>query len=404
MDFISSILGILISSIHKFFYRKNFLYSRLKPKRHIVQWFLLIILRKNFKKYVQDLGLNPWKYPDVNDLRKARLSTKDDIEKYFSRDSMSRLLKLFSLKMSSSGSTGKPFEFNIFILQWIEEQARVYSSFMLGGYRIGKKMVIFRSYSPTKKEKNIKEIRWKRWTYFNSFSLDEDSLREYYDYLVENNIKFIRTYPSTLATFLEFLKSKNLKIKLNMIHVSSENISDVLIEKAEEYFNCRVINYYGQAEQAVLGVNISESLSISILPYTNWYRLEDNTLATFNILNWSNPLVNYHVEDHLVMTKDNHFNIVGRNNIYLTHSSGYKVSTINFYTLMQKYTNITKWQIIQENDHNIKIHFEGNMTQIHQDEIELGIKERLGNVSIKFVTNSFQFNGEGKINPIVANN
>ena len=52
-----------------------------------------------------------------------------------------------------------------------------------------------------------------------------------------------------------------------MIHVSSENISDKLIADSEEYFKCKLINYYGQVEQALLGINLSESLSISILPH-----------------------------------------------------------------------------------------------------------------------------------------
>ena len=51
-----------------------------------------------------------------------------------------------------------------------------------------------------------------------------------------------------------------------MIHVSSENISDKLIADSEEYFKCKLINYYGQVEQAWL-INLSESLSISILPH-----------------------------------------------------------------------------------------------------------------------------------------
>ena len=37
-----------------------------------------------------------------------------------------------------------------------------------------------------------------------------------------------------------------------MIHVSSENISDKLIADSEEYFKCKLINYYGQVEQALL--------------------------------------------------------------------------------------------------------------------------------------------------------
>ena len=51
-----------------------------------------------------------------------------------------------------------------------------------------------------------------------------------------------------------------------MIHVSSENIDDSLIVESEIYFNCKLINYYGQVEQAILGVNLYESKSITLLP------------------------------------------------------------------------------------------------------------------------------------------
>ena len=186
-------------------------------------------------------------------------------------------------------------------------------------------MVVFRSYSPKSWEKNIKEVRWKRWTYFNSFSLDEKSLQEYYDYLIKHRIEYLRIYPSTLATFLNFLKSRKLKIKLKMLHVSSENISNELIDEAQEFFECKLINYYGQVEQAILGVNILNARSISILPYTDWYMLDDGTVAALNLLNWTNPLINYRVQDQLLMIKENHFNVTGRNNIFLNHSKGLPV-------------------------------------------------------------------------------
>jgi len=404
MDFVSSVLGILLSTLYEVIFRENFLYSRLKPRKHKIYWFILILFRRNFKNYIKDLGLKPWKYPSIDDLKKARLTTKEDIKKYFPAKSTSLFLNFFSFKMSSSGSTGKPFEFNIFILQWIEEQARVYASFRLAGYQIGKKMVVFRSYSPKGDQKNIKEVKWKNWTYFNSFSLSEESLMEYYDYLIINEIKYLRTYPSTLATFLEFLKSKKLILKLRMIHVSSENISNKLIIDSEEYFECKLINYYGQVEQAVLGVNIFDNCTISILPYSNWYKLNDNTIASLNLINWANPLVNYQVQDHLLMIKDNQFNLIGRNNIYLNHHQGYLVSTINFYTLMQNFTTLIKWQIVQKSNLSIEMNFEGNISSEEKEQIRNGIEERLGNVLVKFNNNQFVFNGEGKINPIINNN
>lgn len=401
MDFISSILGIIISTVYEFIFGKNFLYSKVQNKNHKFYWFLLIFFRKNFKKFIQDLGLNPWKYPNIEDLKKIRTTDKDDINKYFSDNSSSKFIDIFSFKMSSSGSSGSPFEFKIFILQWIEEQARVYSSFRLGGYRIGKKMVVFRSYTPRKNQKNIKEVKWKRWTYFNSFSLDDKNLMVYYNYLLTNNIKYLRTYPSTLSTFLNFLKSKNLSLSLKMIHVSSENISESLIHEAENYFGCKLINYYGQVEQAVLGVNLSKSKYLSILPYTSYYLLEDNTMAVLNLINWSNPLINYKVNDHFDKSDKGNFKIIGRTNIFLTHQDGYSVSTVNFYTLMQQYVNIVKWQIVQLKDLTINFNYEGNLTSNEKNEIIIGVRDRLGNLNIVINLNNFHFTGEGKINPVV---
>ena len=77
---------------------------------------------------------------------------------------------------------------------------------------LGEKFVIFRSYSPKKNERNIKEVKWKNWTYFNSFSIDDKSLMEYYNYLIKYKVKFMRTYPSTLA-ISKIPKVKQFRIK-----------------------------------------------------------------------------------------------------------------------------------------------------------------------------------------------
>jgi cytoskeletal protein CcmA (bactofilin family) len=104
------------------------------------------------------------------------------------------------------------------------------------------------------------------------------------------------------------------------------------------------------------------------------------------------------------MTKDNQFNLIGRNNIYLNHYQGYLVSTINFYTLMQNFTTLIKWQIVQKSNLSIEMNFEGNITSEEKELIRIGIEERLGYVLVKFNNNQFIFNGEGKINPIINNN
>ena len=401
MDLISSIIGIIYCTLFEFFHGKSLLHSRIYKKNHKIYWYLLIIFRKNFKKFILKLGLDPWKYPTNNDLIKIRTTGKNDLKKFFSDESTSFLLRFLSIRLQSSGSSGTPFEFRIFILQWIEEQARVYSSFRLAGYRIGKKMVVFRSYSPKNNEKNIKKIWWKRWTYFNSFALDDKNLKKYYNYLKSENIKFLRTYPSTLSTFLKFLKENDLKLNLKMIHCSSENIDEKLISESENYFGCKVINYYGQVEQAILGINLINKSYINLLPYTSYYiSSEDNSLITLNLLNWTNPLVNYKVDDKVEQIKNNNFRIIGRSNLFLKHINGFEVSTVNFYTLMQRFDSLVKWQIFQSKNYDISINYEGDLVRDDTNTIDYEIKKRLGNLKISFNKNSFNYDGEGKINPI----
>ena len=110
-----------------------------------------------------------------------------------------------------------------------------------------------------------------------------------------------------------------------MIHCSSENISDSLIIDAEKYFGCKLINYFGQVEQAVLGQNLHNSLYITILPYTNYYLTENNTIAALNLVNWSTPMINYEVKDKFLVENNNEalLKIIGRSNIVLIHESGH---------------------------------------------------------------------------------
>ena len=59
MDFISSVLGILLSMFYEIFLGKNLLESRIKPKSHKLYWYILVLFRKNFKSYVSEIGLDP---------------------------------------------------------------------------------------------------------------------------------------------------------------------------------------------------------------------------------------------------------------------------------------------------------------------------------------------------------
>jgi phenylacetate-coenzyme A ligase PaaK-like adenylate-forming protein len=188
-----------------------------------------------------------------------------------------------------------------------------------------------------------------------------------------------------------------------MIHVSSENISENLIKECEEFFGCRIVNYYGQSEQAVLGVNLNRTDSINLLPYTNVYQRDDGTLAATNLLNWSTPLVNYHVADKLIETSPNQYRIIGRTNVLFKHTDGYWVSTVNIYTLMQFYSRLEKWQIVQFiSDGTVRLHYRGELNVDDKKLIQEGLEMRFGTWRVAFFDGDFIYSGQGKINPILC--
>ena len=57
-----------------------------------------------------------------------------------------------------------------------------------------------------------------------------------------------------------------------------------------------------------------------------------------------------------------------------------------------------KWQIVQNKDLDIRLNYEDNYQQ-PKNYLKSGIKERLGEIKATN-TENFEYNGEGKINPI----
>ena len=54
-------------------------------------------------------------------------------------------------------------------------------------------------------------------------------------------------------------------------------------------------------------------MKVNQLPYflyTSFYILNDNSIASLNLINWTNPLINYKVDDY-VEKKNLHFKLKG---------------------------------------------------------------------------------------------
>lgn len=395
-DIIAGIFGITKVHIYEFLYNKNYLRSRIDKRPSDLSLWFSYLLSPQLRKILRDMGIKIWDL-NIAVLSKQKLQTKEDVRRLSKRQDG----VMPTLKLRTSGSTGEPLLVKVSFRLWIEEQARVYASFRLGGYRIGKKMVVFRSYAPSDSEGIIKRNVFRNWVYFSSFHTDGESLWAYYEFLVQHDIKYIRTYASTLDVLLSFLEDRGLRLSLEMVHLSSERLSRELFNRATRLLNCRIVNYYGQVEMGLLGVNMNGGYGLDLIPYS-FFRLDKNgqPIVT-NILNSATPLLNYKLTDILIRRKDGLYEVIGRSGITLVHENGTRISTVNIFTLLQDLKRVSRWQVVQGVDLNISINYHGDISNDDRISIVDGIQSRLGKVKVSFCNDGFITSGEGKVNPIV---
>lgn len=372
-----------------------------------------------------DLSLNEKKFLDefkqkIPVLDKARVKESPD-------SFLARQTSKFDLVFHTSGSTGKPMKAYISWRHWIVEQAVIYRHWKWHGYEFRDACAMLRSYSPEEGEPLIK-YNWTLNTfYYSPFHLDDLHMEEYYRHMLSKRVKYLRGYPSSIKIFAEFCQKNGYTLPgLKFILTASEVLSEVDWSFIEKVFNVRIGNHYGLAEQIVMFGNCSES---SILHNYNEYGycelIPTNDENIFRIIgtNLHNdlmPLLRYDTGDLAYARPGVKCScgregvqveaIIGRHDQLLVDSKGLKIPTVNFYTLMEYFTDLSGWQLVQNNDSLFVLCVSKGLSEIRKKEIETkilqGLNSRLQNSSftseVRFAKGLVKIN-EGKT-PILVKN
>jgi hypothetical protein len=84
---------------------------------------------------------------------------------------------------------------------------------------------------------------------------------------------------------------------------------------------------------------------------------------------------------------------------------GYQIPTTNFYTMMEHYIEIQRWQIVQRSLNEIEIIFtSSSITQERVLSLEQDFKKRLTENMFVIISQNGNFiqKNEGKINPFIS--
>ena len=251
---------------------------------------------------------------------------------------------------------------------WIVEQASVYRHWTWHGYRFRDRCGMIRSFSPKENEPLIKYSWVLNTFYYSPFHLDDENLEKYYRHMLAKKVKYLRGYPSSIKIFAEFCQRKRYRIpQLKFILTASEVLSDQDRRFIEDVFQVKIGNHYGLAEQIVMFGNCKKS---NILHNYNEYGHcelipTDNKniyrIIGTNLHNDLMPLFRYDTGDLALVTHNEQCAcgrgglqisaVIGRSDALIEDSKGTKLPSVNFYTMMQRHTNVQEWLIsITKND------------------------------------------------------
>lgn len=331
------------------------------------------------------------------DLKKIPILTKEDIlqnpEEFISKSFSKK-----KYKMNTSGTTGKRLTLygsdDLFKI----ECAFITNSFNSHGARIYDEHSIWiRRYSPKENDPIYFDDLELNRSYMSAFHLNDDTVKDYVNYINRTKSKILVSYPSTLYYLSVLCNKHNLKLKyVKHLHGASEVCLQQWTKKIQEYLGIKIKMHYGQVEKVSFAHQDSEDdfYRENLLYGYNEY-LEDGSIIATGFHNDVMPLIRYETKDNVELLEspilDGAFpktikRILGRDGDMLLTDKNSWVPAVNFYSFMSKIEQVDLFQILQsKNDKSVIFKIVPN--NLYDESVEklllTEMKARLGEVPLK---------------------
>lgn len=200
-----------------------------------------------------------------------------------------------------------------------------------------------------KLKENIKSYILGRDNVFFS-SLNDEDVKKIIKKIFKKKPTLIHCHPSTMIMIYNYCSKEKIKFTFKYFESSGEQLTKIDRKKIENYFFCKVIQRYGQAETGIIAYEIFKDEKIYVLDKSVYVENYDDEIITTGLENLHMPLLRYQTGD-LGKLKEN-FNgnyfdeIIGRkheklilnNKIYLTHHIqdiiDHRILNVNMFQVM----------------------------------------------------------------------
>lgn len=335
--------------------------------RRLQSWYLQKMVRHCYRNipYYQDLfrslKLTPEHIKSIDDLKRLPLMDKRIVNENYDKLIARKRKNLLCRLGSTSGSTGTPAKFFRDYGSINFENAAVWRHWRNAG-DYGKKRVTLRGDIIVPSAQSEGPF-WKynpanRELLMSGYHLSLANSRTYIDEILKFQPEVLYCYPSTAYLLAKFFQNESCNYRFDAIFTSSESLEPHVKAYIENTFNCRIYDWYGQAERVA---------AISQCPHGTYHIQEDYSavelidcsygqeLVGTHLNNFVMPLIRYRTHDYVIMTEEacscgSRFRtverILGRNYSYILTPEGYRISITNH--IPRGVENLIETQFYQE--------------------------------------------------------
>ncbi|MDD3436886.1 MAG: hypothetical protein PHC64_07030 [Candidatus Gastranaerophilales bacterium] len=359
--------------------RQGFTFKMILKKLQKSQYFsakqLTELQNQKLRKIINHCYKNIPYYSELFDnlgLKPEDIKVKEDLEKlpfmdkFTVRDNFDKLIaknknRFFSVLGQTSGTTGTPLKLYRDYYSVNFENAAANRHYL--------SVVDLNSRKVTLRGQLIVPVEQQEppfWEYnpadneliMSSYHLSNKTAKIFIEKIKEFNPKIIFAYPSSAYLLAQHFSTLNEKLNLEAVFTSSEKLDESCRELIENTFNCKIYDWYGQAERvAAIGqcekgtYHIIEDYSI-----TETFQTENGLeLVGTTLDNYIMPLLRYKTGDIIELSKEKcscgrNFRevskIQGREATYILITDGPKYVAFNH--IPRGVNNIIEVQFVQE--------------------------------------------------------
>ncbi|MBQ8939561.1 MAG: phenylacetate--CoA ligase family protein [Paludibacteraceae bacterium] len=203
-----------------------------------------------YRQWFDAAGIKPEDIRTVDDLIKIPIVRKADLIAHGADFRAENASEYAMIHHHTGGTTGTPCAYDMDRYSWALNWALKMRTFEWGGYTYGEDELGVMAGGSL-----IPGARggWKNrlWRYVNNYysmpasHLTTEMLEQYYSYLRNNHVRFLRGYPSALTTLAEYIREHHNVLPMQAVFTTAEMLLPHQRKIMEEAFQCKLFDTYG---------------------------------------------------------------------------------------------------------------------------------------------------------------